>query len=65
MTEPAGAPAPLPEPPITGHHEIDRALASLTLGDDVAEHPEAIAAALEAVQRALSAPSVPQALRPR
>ncbi len=59
------APVPLDSPPVTGNHEIDRALASLDLGDDVSAHPEKIAAALDAVQRALAGPSVPQALRPR
>ncbi len=62
MSEPASE--PVGPPPETGNHEIDRALASLNLGDDVAAHPERIAAALDAVQRALAAPSVPQGLRP-
>lgn len=53
------------EPPVTGNHEIDRALARLELGADPAEHPERIAAALDVVQRVLAGPSVPQALRPR
>lgn len=52
-------------PPVTGNHDIDRALAALELGPDVAKHPDLIATALDAVQRALSGPSVPQALRPR
>lgn len=55
---------PLADPPVTGHHEIDRALASLELSDDVTEHPAAISAALDAVQRALAGPQIPQALRP-
>ena len=62
MSEPASE--PVGPPPETGNHEIDRALASLNLGDDVAAHPERIAAALDAVQLALAAPSVPQGLRP-
>jgi hypothetical protein len=64
VTESAEASLPL-APPVTGNHEIDRALASLDLGDDVAEHPGRIAEALDVVQRALAGPSVPQALRPR
>ena len=43
MSEPASE--PVGPPPETGNHEIDRALASLNLGDDVAAHPERIAAA--------------------
>ena len=62
MSDPT--PEPAGPPPETGHHDIDRALASLELGDDVAAHPERIATALDAVQRALAAPAVPQALRP-
>lgn len=54
----------LPPPPVTGNHEIDRALAGLDLSADPAEHPEQIAAALDVVQRVLAGPSVPQALRP-
>jgi len=63
VTESAEAPV-LPAPPVTGNHDIDRALASLVLGDDVAEHPVRIAEALDVIQRALAGPSVPQALRP-
>jgi len=63
VTEPAET--PVPEPPVTGNHDIDRALAALDLGGDVAEHPGRIAAALDVVQGALAGPSVPQALRPR
>lgn len=64
MTESAEASDPL-APPVTGNHDIDRALASLDLGDDVAEHPARIAAALDVVQRALSGSGVPSALRLR
>ena len=63
------APEPPPPgavaPPVTGHHEIDRALASLRLDADVTTHPAALAGALDAVARALAGPSVPQGLRPR
>lgn len=55
----------MPDPPETGNHDIDRALASVDLSGDVAGHPEQISAALDAIQRALAGPSVPQALRPR
>jgi hypothetical protein len=41
-------------PPVTGVAEIDEALAQVELGDDVATHPEALAAALEVLQRALN-----------
>ncbi len=58
-------PAEFPPPPTTGHHEIDRALAALELGDDVSEHPAAIAQALDAVQRALAGPAIPEGLRPK
>lgn len=55
---------PLAEPPVTGNHDIDRALAALDLGPDVSSHAQQIEQALDAVQRALAGPSVPQALRP-
>lgn len=49
-------PKPAVEPqaaPVTGHAEIDAALAALVRGDDVHTHPDAIAAALDVVQGAL------------
>ncbi|SMO53018.1 hypothetical protein SAMN06266982_105127 [Propioniciclava tarda] len=49
---------------MTGNHDIDRALAALDLGPDVSSHAQQIEQALDAVQRALAGPSVPQALRP-
>ena len=52
-------------PPVTGHHDIDRALASLDLSGDVDTHPAQLSAALDAVQQALAGPSIPDALRPR
>ena len=50
---------------MTGHHDIDRALASLDLSGDVDTHPAQLSAALDAVQQALAGPSIPDALRPR
>lgn len=44
----------LPPRPTTGNRVIDDALDRLDLGDDVHTHPEAIASALEALQRALN-----------
>lgn len=44
-------------PPVTGHAEIDAALAGVELGDDVHTHHDALAAALDVLQRALNAPS--------
>lgn len=52
-------------PPITGHHDIDRALAALRLDDDVLQHPAAYAAAVDAVTAALHPAAVPAGLRPR
>ncbi len=49
MTNPAQT-----EPPVTGDESIDRALAALQLGEDVGAHHEQLAAALEALQRALN-----------
>ena len=43
-------------PPATGHPGIDAALAGLVLGEDVHTHHDALAAALESVQRALNPP---------
>ncbi len=63
MNEPQDAGPP--PPPQTGHHDIDRALAALDLTGDVAEHPQRIAAALDAVSRALTGPAIPPSLRPR
>jgi len=65
VNEPQDAGALPPPVPQTGHHDIDRALAALDLSGDVAEHPQRIAAALDAVTRTLSGPAVPQALRAR
>lgn len=42
------------QPPVTGVPRIDEALAELELGDDVAAHPAALSAALDALQQALS-----------
>lgn len=50
----AAAGPPAAPPPTTGHAEIDRALADLDLGEDVHQHHDAFAAAVEAVQRALN-----------
>lgn len=47
--------------PVTGHAAIDEALSGLTLGPDVHTHHDALAATLEAVQRALNPPSRPPA----
>lgn len=57
--------APVGPPPQTGHHDIDRALAGLDLGADVATHPESISGVLDAVARALAGPALPQGLRPQ
>lgn len=43
-------------PPVTGVPQIDEALATLDLSDDVTTHPAALAAALEALQQALNSP---------
>lgn len=43
-----------PEPPVTGHPDIDAALTSVQLGDDVHTHHAAIAEALDAIQQALN-----------
>lgn len=45
-------------PPPTGHPGIDEALAAVVLTDDVHTHHDALAAALEPLQRALKAPAV-------
>ena len=45
--------------PTTGHPGIDAALSGLVLGDDVHTHHDALAAALESVQRALNPPQPP------
>lgn len=50
--------------PITGHAGIDEALAALELSDDVHGHPEALAAALDAVAAALNPPPQPPLPRP-
>lgn len=53
MTDvPEQVPTPDP-PPVTGHEEIDEALAALDLGDDVHAHPDAIAGVLDVLQAAL------------
>ncbi len=41
-------------PPHTGNREIDEALQRLQLGQDVHTHQDALAAAIDAVQRALN-----------
>lgn len=43
-------------PPVTGNEAVDRALSDLRLGSDVTSHHDAIAAALDAVQRATNRP---------
>lgn len=58
----AGTPAPAL--PVTGHAGIDAAMAALDLGDDVHTHPEALAAALDAVAAALNPAAQPPLLRP-
>ncbi|WP_232548274.1 hypothetical protein [Propioniciclava soli] len=70
MTEPPDAalggdavPANTAPPPATGHAEIDAALGRLELGPDVHEHPDRIAAALDAVSRALQAEPRPTQAR--
>lgn len=45
---------PAPAPPVTGHPDIDAALTGLDLGGDVHTHHDALAAAVEAVQRAIN-----------
>lgn len=45
---------PTPPPPETGHPQIDAALASVELGDDVHTHAEQITAALDVIQQALT-----------
>ena len=45
--------------PVTGHPAIDAALASLSLGDDVDTHHDALAAVLDTVQQALNTTSQP------
>lgn len=64
MSDSEDAGAPLPPVPVTGNHDIDRALAALDLSGDVAEHPQRIAATLDAVAHALTGPAIPPALRP-
>nr|NLI49968.1 hypothetical protein [Propionibacterium sp.] len=64
MSDSEDAGPPHRQAPVTGHHDIDRALAALDLSGDVAEQPQRIAAALDAVARALTGPAIPQALRP-
>ena len=61
-TEPT-ADAGVPAPPVTGHNGIDAALASLELGENVHEHPEQIADALDAITHALN--PTPQPPLPR
>ena len=41
-------------PPRTGVPQVDEALDQLVLGEDVSTHPAALAAAVEALQRALN-----------
>ncbi|MFZ2479612.1 MAG: hypothetical protein WAZ15_06030 [Propioniciclava sp.] len=41
-------------PPLTGNQDIDEALARLELGPDVHTHHDALAAVVDAVQRALN-----------
>lgn len=57
MTDAPDAPPPT-APPLTGHPAIDEALAAVVLTDDVHTHHDALAAALEPLQRALKAPAV-------
>lgn len=53
---PAAA-APVPPAPVTGHAEIDAALAGLELGPDVHTHPDALAGVIDVVWRALADPA--------
>lgn len=42
------------QPPVTGHPDIDRALAGLDLASDVHTHPAAIADVLDAINEAIN-----------
>lgn len=53
MTEPAVTP-----PPKTGVPELDEALAKVDLTGPVSEHPEQLAAVVDALQQALRDPSL-------
>ncbi len=53
MTHEPDQTRPASTAPVTGHEEIDLALASLELGDDVHSHHDQIAAVLEVLQTAL------------
>jgi hypothetical protein len=64
VTEDGSALTAVGAPPRTGNHEIDRALASLELGEDVATHHDAVVGVLDAIQRAMNGPVVPSGLRP-
>jgi len=44
-------------PPVTGHPAIDEALAAVVLGDDVHAHHDALATALDVLQRVLNEPA--------
>lgn len=47
-------------PPVTGHAEIDAALAGLELGPDVHSHHDEIKAALDVIQAVLREPGSPR-----
>lgn len=49
----------LPPHPTTGHPAIDAALGSVVLGEDVHDHAQQVARALDSVQRALNPPPTP------
>ncbi|MFV0451484.1 MAG: hypothetical protein ACK5LS_04440 [Propioniciclava sp.] len=44
-----------PEVPVTGHPGVDEALAGISLGADVNDHPAALAEAMEVLAQALAA----------
>lgn len=60
---PATAEAP-PALPVTGHPQIDAALAELELDDDVHSHHDRLSAVLDVVQQALNPSSQPPLPRP-
>ncbi len=56
MTDATEQPQTSEAAPVTGHEEIDAALAALDLGDDVHAHPEAISEVLDVLQSVLRDP---------
>ncbi|MGB7963275.1 MAG: hypothetical protein WCF12_10015 [Propionicimonas sp.] len=47
---------PRTPPPVTGVAEVDAAVAAVALGDDVNDHHQQFATALDSLQRALNPP---------